>query len=86
MDPESETLRLSGPREHVINVLTEFYRVKAEKQEENYIALIARHVVWGFLTTSNTYEKYSLKINARIEDAYQAQKPVVCKRIFNYRI
>jgi hypothetical protein len=66
----NEKFKLSGPKEQVNATQMEFYRVKGIKAEEARIASYARIAVWMFETSNETYEKYSLKLNALIETAF----------------
>ena len=64
-----ERLQLSGPANEVMSVKMEFYRMKSVKAEEARVAFYARIAVWVFELSPGVVEKYSLKLNALIEDA-----------------
>jgi len=63
-------IKLSGPKEQVNATQIEFYRIKGIKAEEALISSYARIAIWMFETSNETYEKYSLKLNAQIEIAF----------------
>jgi hypothetical protein len=69
VDLTNEKLKLSGPKDMVMETESEFYRIKSVKAEEAFIASSARAAIWAFETTTGTYVKYSLKLNADIEHA-----------------
>ena len=52
-----------------MTVKMEFYRMKSVKAEEARIAFYARIAVWVFESSPGVVGKYSLKLNALIEDA-----------------
>lgn len=66
----NEKLKLAGPRDKVMEVKVEFYRMKSIKAEEARVASYARIAIWVYETSAGTIEKYSLKLNALIEEAF----------------
>jgi len=66
----NEKLKLAGPKDKVMKAKMEFYRMKGVKAEEARIASYARIAVWVYETSAGTVEKYSLKLNALIEEAF----------------
>ncbi|CAF2574114.1 unnamed protein product [Rotaria sp. Silwood2] len=72
----NDKLKLLGPKEEVKEVQIEFYRLKSVKAEEARIASYARVAVWLFEIENNTFEKYSLKLNALFETALEHNNEV----------
>ncbi|CAF1055974.1 unnamed protein product [Rotaria sordida] len=73
----NEKLQLAGPKDKVMDTKTEFYRMKSRKAEESRIASYARIAIWVYETTTGTIEKYSLKLNALIEEAFSNNRDSV---------
>ncbi|CAF1308889.1 unnamed protein product [Rotaria sp. Silwood1] len=73
----NDKLKLLGPKEEVKEAQIEFYRLKSVKAEEARIASYARVAVWLFEIENNTFEKYSLKLNALFETALEHNNEVV---------
>jgi hypothetical protein len=73
INPKNDRLALSGPAHEVKVVQMEFYRMKSVKAEEARIVFYARIAVWVFESFRGVVEKYSLKLNALIEDAHNGK-------------
>lgn len=65
-----DKFKLAGPKDTVMEMTKEFYRMKSRKAEEALSATYARIAVWLYETSDGIIEKYSLKLNAQIEQAY----------------
>ncbi|CAF2698612.1 unnamed protein product [Rotaria sp. Silwood2] len=72
----NDKLKLLGPKEEVKEAQIEFYRLKSVKAEEARIASYARVAVWLLEIENNTFEKYSLKLNALFETALELNNEV----------
>jgi len=70
LNSSNDKFKLSGPKEQVIATQTEFYRLKSIKAEEARISSYARLAVWMFEASHETFEKYSLKLNALLETTF----------------
>ena len=72
-----EKLKLVGSKDKVMEVKVEFYRMKSNKAEEAHAASYAQIAVWVYETSAGTIEKYSLKLNAIIEEAFSKNSDTV---------
>lgn len=70
INANNEALLLPGPRDKVLLAKTEFYRMKSIQAVEAYVASYARIAVWMYEASPGVVEKYSLKLNALIEEAF----------------
>jgi hypothetical protein len=70
VNPTDEKLKLVGPKDKVMEVKAEFYRTKSIKAEEAHAASYAQIAVWVYEVSAGIIEKYSLKLNAIIEEAF----------------
>jgi hypothetical protein len=70
VDSINEKLKLSGPTDKVMETKTEYYRMKSIKAEDARVASYARIAVWVYEMSNGNVEKYSLKLNALIEEAF----------------
>jgi hypothetical protein len=77
VNSSNNKLKLSGPKEQVHATQIEFYQLNSTKAEEARILSYARIAVWMFETGNNTFEEYSLKLNAQIEAASANQNESV---------
>lgn len=73
-----EKLILNGPKDKVLEVKAEFYRTKSIKADEAHAASYARIAVWIYEVCAGLIEKYSLKLNAIIEEAFSKKLDKVC--------
>lgn len=78
IDENEISLSLTGASLNVTKVIAEFYKMKASILEDNYASLVARHVIWANESENGTYQRYPLKVNALIEDSFQAGQKSVC--------
>lgn len=74
----NERLKLTGLKEKVMEVKVEYYRMKSIKAEEARVASYAQIAVWVYETGDGNIEKYSLKLNAIIEEAFSKHSNTVC--------
>lgn len=86
VNSKNEKLKLIGPKAKVMEVKVEFYRMKSIKAEEARVTSFAQIAVWVYETPLGTIEKYSLKLNANIEEAFNRNSDtvrVIMNVIFN---
>lgn len=72
-----EKLKLVGPKDKVLEVKAEFYRTKCVKAEEAHAATYARSAIWVYEVSAGLIEKYPLKLNAIIEEAFSKKSETV---------
>jgi hypothetical protein len=70
-------LKLSGSEKSVTDAEKEYYRERAEQSEQARLAAIARNIIWAYKINHNSWGKYSIELNARIEDAHLLKEPTV---------
>ncbi|CAF1638665.1 unnamed protein product [Didymodactylos carnosus] len=77
MDIISGWLKLSGPKDGVLEAETRFSDLNSRISEDERLEEVARQVVWAYQMSETTWEKYNPKLNAKIEDARRAKHPEV---------
>ena len=70
-------VKLSGPKQAVIEAENQYFREQAKQIEQAHLAVIARDIVWAYTKDNCNWVKYSLELNAHIEDEYVLERPTV---------
>ncbi|CAF1040612.1 unnamed protein product [Didymodactylos carnosus] len=74
---KNNRVKLFGPNAKVSESEKEFWRLNSQIKDQLRWETVARHILWAYQINEDTWEEYSLRNNAEIEDSYLAKSSSV---------
>ncbi|CAF1348186.1 unnamed protein product, partial [Didymodactylos carnosus] len=70
-------LQLNGLKESVLEAEKYFYQLSTDTYRQERVQTISQGIIWSYEVSNDIWKKYSFRINAEIEDAYQRRVPSI---------